>query len=100
MNLFEKIGVDVVRKLDELNLKKQIVAIHAELKGARVVLATAEMILLEGLDKDETTRLFMYLGFKGTGPGGIDTPAFAPHLQFCTQQAPETVGTASGGFAD
>lgn len=80
MNLFEKLGKDVVRTLDALNTKKQIVAIHYEPKGARVVLVTAETMLLDGLDKDETTRLFKYLGFTGSGPDGFDTPAFAPHF--------------------
>lgn len=81
MNLFEKLGRSTIARLDALNDKKMLVAIHHEPKGARVVLATAETLLLEGLDKDETTRLFKYLGFIGQGVDGFGTPAFPPHLK-------------------
>lgn len=81
MTLYEKLGVEIVKALDDLNAKKQIIAIHAEPRGARVVLLSAKTMLLEGLDKDETTRLFKYLGFVGRGPKGFDTPAFPPHLK-------------------
>ena len=82
MNLFEKLGSEMVERLVALNKKKQLVAIHAEPKGARIVMTTGETMLLESLSKDETTRLFKYLGFTGRGEGGFDTPAFAPHLKF------------------
>jgi|GEM_PF-2905235 len=80
MNLFEKLGRDTFVWLNENNRKKQLAAVHHEPKGARVVMVTGEMRLLAGLDKDETTRLFMYLGFNGCGKHGFDTPAFAPFL--------------------
>lgn len=80
MSLFEKLGNKTMSRLDALNKKRQLVAIHHEPKGARIVLMTGETVLLKGLDKDETARLFMYLGFKGRGKGGFDTPAFASHL--------------------
>lgn len=81
MTLFEKIGQPRLSLLDKLNRKKQLIAIHSEPTGARIVLASSETILVEGLDKDETTRLFKYLEFIGQGVDGFDTPAFPPHLK-------------------
>lgn len=74
-----------MRWLDSLNRKKQLIAIHFEPKGARVVMAAGDTVLLEGLDKNATARLFMYLGFKGRGKNGFDTPAFASHVKIREQ---------------
>lgn len=81
MNLFEKIGAESLSWLDSSNKKKQLVAVHYEPKGARIVMASGETVLIEGLNKDETTRLFKYLGFNGQGKDGFDTPAFAPFFK-------------------
>lgn len=81
MTLFDKIGQPKLALLDKLNRKKQLIAIHSEPAGARIILSSSESMLIEGLDKDETTRLFKYLGFVGQGTDGFDTPAFAPHLK-------------------
>jgi len=80
-NLFDKIGVETRAWLNSSNKKKHLLAIHHEPKGARIVIATGETVLIEGLTKDETTRLFLSLGFIGKGKNGFDTPAFPPFLK-------------------
>lgn len=90
--LYDKLGQQTLATLSAMVAAKKILAIHYELKGARVILASAETILLPGLDKDETVRLALYLGFNcSTGPDGdMATPAFAPHLEIigdlCTEE--------------
>ena len=81
MNLFQTLGTELITRLDALNKTKQLIAVNAEPEGARLILVTGESMLLEGMDKDATTRLFLYLGFVGTGQDGLETPAFPPHLK-------------------
>ena len=80
-SLADKIGVETLAWLNSSNRKKGILAIHHEPRGARIVIATGETALIEGLTKVETTRLFLSLGFIGKGKNGFDTPAFPPFLE-------------------
>lgn len=86
-NLFEKLGRDNVVRIDALRRRKQLIAVHyveptAERSAsARLYLVDGGSIVLPGWSKEETTRLFLWLGFRGTGVDGKDTPAWAPHLK-------------------
>jgi hypothetical protein len=78
MNLFEKLGMQAVAKLTTLNRKKQILAIHHHAEGTCLILADASRLVLDGLSEEDSSRIVGWLGFNGSGPAGIGTPAFAP----------------------
>ncbi|AXA80583.1 hypothetical protein CE206_28820 (plasmid) [Achromobacter xylosoxidans] len=76
MTLFEKLGLNTLARIDDLRRKQQIVAIHHEPAGTRLVLVGSTTVLLEGTSEEDSRRLVGYLGFHGCGKHGLDTPAF------------------------
>ena len=80
-HLTERVGIKMLAYLDRLGRDGMILAIHHAPQGARVITTTADSgFFIGGLSKEETTWLFLYLGLVGSGDGGFDTPAYAPHL--------------------
>jgi len=77
MTLFEKLGRDTIARIDALQRKKQILAVHHQPDGTCLVLKDCSKLLLEGLSGDESRKIVGYLGFYGRGEHGLDTPAFA-----------------------
>lgn len=77
MSLFEKLGRETLGRIDALQRKKQILAVHHQKDGTCLILKDASKTLLEGLTEDESRRIVGYLGFYGGGEHGLDTPAFA-----------------------
>lgn len=77
MNLFEKLGRETVVRIDTLQRKKKILAVHHQTNGTCLVLKDCSKLILEGLSEDDSRKLVGYLGFFGHGEHGLDTPAFA-----------------------
>ncbi|CAJ4329481.1 Uncharacterised protein [Burkholderia pseudomallei] len=80
-SLFDKLGLENVARIDALNRKKQIIAVHHQFDGTCLVLADASKIIFPGLTEDESKGIVGYLGFNGGGQYGLDTPAFAPWIK-------------------
>lgn len=76
MTLFEKLGKEAVVRIDALQKKKQILAVHHQPNGTCLVLKDASKLLLEGLSEDDSHKIVGYLGFYGHGESGLETPAF------------------------
>lgn len=76
MTLFEKLGKETVARIDALQKKKQILAVHHQPNGTCLVLKDASKLVLEGLSEEDSRKVVGYLGFYGAGENGLDTPAF------------------------
>lgn len=76
MSLIDKLGLELLKRIDLLQRQKKIMAVHHQPNGTCLILADASKLLLEGLSEDDSRKIVGYLGFYGRGEDGLDTPAF------------------------